>query len=164
MHQIKSCYWPVSGVQLIGLWYQPAGYDQKENTRCVFRKGDHVWRGSRERLTAFVPTSDCRFNCHGMIYVTVGKLIVTNLQLLAPLVPLFLSPAKGAIFAPPPPPPPPPAPPGHHATAATKPIPEGRLRKPTTPFLIIRRLAKGIGCDNAVNERFRTKLVVTLPK
>ena len=26
---------------------------------------------------AFVPTSDCRFNCHGMIYVSEGKLIVT---------------------------------------------------------------------------------------
>ena len=60
---------------------------------------------SRERLTAFVPTSDCRFNCHGMIYVPVseGKLIVTKL-----LAPLFLSPAGGAIA--------PPAPPGHHAT------------------------------------------------
>ena len=53
---------------------------------------------------AFVPTSDCRFNCHGMIYVSEGKLIVTNFQLLAPL---FLSPAGGTIA--------PPAPPGHHA-------------------------------------------------
>ena len=42
--------------------------------------------GGRERLTAFVPTSDCRFNCHGMIYVSEGKLIVTNFQLLAPFV------------------------------------------------------------------------------
>ena len=70
--------------------------------------------GSRECLTAFVPTSDCRFNCHGMIYVPVseGKLIVTNFQLLAPLVlggAPILSPAGGAIA--------PPAPPGHHATA-----------------------------------------------
>ena len=66
--------------------------------------------GSRERLTAFVPTSDCRFNCHGMIYVPVseGKLIVT--KLLAPLVlggaPIFKPRRGGGAIAPP----------GHHAT------------------------------------------------
>ena len=26
-----------------GMQRQKTGYDQKENTRCVFRKGDHVW-------------------------------------------------------------------------------------------------------------------------
>ena len=26
-----------------GMQHQKTGYDQKENTRCVFRKGDHVW-------------------------------------------------------------------------------------------------------------------------
>ena len=44
---------------------------------------------------------------------------------------------------------------------ATKPISDGRLSKLTKPILIIRRLAKRIGFDNAVNELFRTELVVT---
>ena len=58
---------------------------------------------------AFVPTSDCRFNCHGMIYVSEGKLQTFSCwRPLCSVAPLFLSPAGGA-FAPP-------APPGHHAT------------------------------------------------
>ena len=52
---------------------------------------------------SFVPTSDCRFNCHGMIYVSEGKLIVTNFQLLAPLVlggaPIF-KPRRGGQLPP----------------------------------------------------------------
>ena len=92
---------------------------------CMEGGGVKKWGrggGSRECLTAFVPTSDCRFNCHGMIYVPVseGKLIVTNFQLLAPLVlggAPILSPAGGAIA--------PPAPPGHHATDWPQ-----KLRKP----------------------------------
>ena len=66
-----------------------------------------------------VPTSDCRFNCHGMIYVSEGKLIVTNFQLLAPLVlggaPIF-KPRRGGNCPPPPPPPGPPL--------ATTPLPD----------------------------------------
>ena len=77
-------------------------------------KGGGGGGGSRERLTAFVPTSDCRFNCHGMIYVSEGKLIVSCWRPLCSVAPLFLSRAGGAIAPPPPPPPAPP--PGHHAT------------------------------------------------
>ena len=75
----------------------------------VKRGGGGGGEGSRERLTAFVPT-DCRFNCHGMIYVSAGKLIVTNFQLLAPLVlggaPIFKARRRGNS-----PPPPHPGPP-----------------------------------------------------
>ena len=89
---------------------------------------------------SFVPTSDCRFNCHGKIYVSEGKLIVTNL-LLAPLV------LGGAPKAPQGgggggggggncPPPPPPAPPGHHAT-------DGYLLLHAVPVLITSKVHAG---------------------
>ena len=81
-------------------------HDTVKSIAFYCMEGGGVKRGGGGgRLTAFVLTSDCQFNCHGMIYVSEGKLIVTNFQLLAPL---FLSPAGGAIA--------PPAPPGHHAT------------------------------------------------
>ena len=58
--------------------------------------------GGRERLTAFVPASDCRFNCHSMIYLSEVKLIVclqtfSCWRPLCSVAPLFLSPAGGAI-------------------------------------------------------------------
>ena len=76
---------------------------------CMEGGGVKRGGGGRERLTAFVPTSDCRFNCHGMIYVSEGKLTFSCWRPLCSVAPLFLSPAGGAIA--------PPAPPGHHATA-----------------------------------------------
>ena len=90
-------------------------HDTVKSIAFYCMEGEGVKRGGGGggggRLTAFVLTSDCRFNCHGMIYVSEGKLIVTNFQLLAPLVlggaPIF-KPRRGGNC--------PPAPPGHHAT------------------------------------------------